>query len=284
MSQVRTNLAMSRKEAEEKIAVQIQEGNQIGNFSIESSESLRKVRSQYYKWNDFNATLLEKMFDSNEISNKYQGIGVSRIAVVHPGERHSLGEEVQEFRRDIRDKIDRLESIKNRLELYEEPRREMKEGTIEHAEILSNRIFIVHGRDEGPKQSVARLLGKLGLEPIILHEQPNKGRTVIEKFEDYSDVGYAVVLLTPDDMGGLKSEKGEPDLRPRARQNVVFEQGFFVGKLRRSRVCALLAKDVEQPSDMSGVLYISLDENNAWELRLAKELKAAGYDIDLNML
>ncbi|MEE8356570.1 MAG: nucleotide-binding protein, partial [Anaerolineales bacterium] len=100
----------------------------------------------------------------------------------------------------------------------------------------SKKIFIVHGRDEEAKDSLARFLEKLGLEVIILHEQPNQGRTIIEKFEDYSDVGFAVVLLTPDDIGGRANDL---ELLPRARQNVVFELGFFIGALGRERVCAL---------------------------------------------
>ena len=99
-----------------------------------------------------------------------------------------------------------------------------------------NKIFVIHGHDESARETVARFLEKLALEPIILHEQPNKGRTIIEKFEDYADVGFAVVLLTPDDVGAIKDR--EADLRPRARQNVVFEFGYFIGKLGRERVCA----------------------------------------------
>ena len=101
----------------------------------------------------------------------------------------------------------------------------------------TNQVFVIHGHDESARESVARFLEKLELEPIILHEQPNKGRTIIEKFEDYADVRFAVVLLTPDDVGAVKDRAD--DLRPRARQNVVFEFGFFIGKLGRERVCAL---------------------------------------------
>ncbi|HET6332086.1 MAG TPA: nucleotide-binding protein, partial [Polyangiales bacterium] len=101
----------------------------------------------------------------------------------------------------------------------------------------TRRVFVVHGRDESAKEAVARFLAKLDLEPIILHEQPNQGRTVIEKFEGSADVDFAVVLLTPDDTGELADGSGEP--KPRARQNVIFELGYFVGRLGRSRVCAL---------------------------------------------
>ncbi|MCX7922032.1 MAG: DUF3578 domain-containing protein [Clostridia bacterium] len=161
----------------------------------------------------------------------------------------------------------------NSIEIEEDKR--MKVDSIDN-----NRIFIVHGRNEVYKEKAARLLEKLDLEPIILHEQTNKSRTIIEKFESYSDVKYAIVLLTPDDEGKLT--KTSSDLKGRARQNVIFELGYFIGKLGRDRVCSLYLDDVELPSDISGVTYIELDKTDAWKFNLAKELKEAGFRIDLN--
>ena len=144
----------------------------------------------------------------------------------------------------------------------------------------TNDVFIVHGRDEGTKEAVARFLTKLGLGPIILHEQPNQGRTVIEKFEQNAEVPFAVVLLTPDDVGSLWDD--QPNLRLRARQNVIFELGYFTGSLGRERVCALTKGDLEEPSDYEGVVYIPLDDSGAWKMGLVKELKSAGLDVDAN--
>lgn len=143
----------------------------------------------------------------------------------------------------------------------------------------TNKIFVVHGHDNAMKEAVARFVEQNGLQPIILHEQPNSGRTVIEKFEAYSDVGFAIVLLTPDDKGAAMSE-GE--LSNRARQNVVFEMGFFVGKIGRDKVAVLHKSDIELPSDISGIMYVKVDDAGAWKFLLAKELKEAGYNIDLN--
>lgn len=142
----------------------------------------------------------------------------------------------------------------------------------------SNRIFIVHGREDGPREAVARFLEGLGFEPIILHEQANQGRTVIEKVEAHSDVGFAVVILTPDDEGGLKGAK----LQPRARQNVLLELGYFIGRLTRSRVCTLKAGEMEIPSDWRGVVDEPFDTGGGWRQTLARELEAAGYQIDWN--
>lgn len=144
----------------------------------------------------------------------------------------------------------------------------------------ANKIFIIHGRDNSARDAVARFLEQLKLEAIILHEQPNQGRTIIEKFEDYADVKFAVVLLTPDDEGALKEQNHKYESR--ARQNVVFEFGYFIGKLGRENVCALVKGNIEKPSDCDGIIYIPLDDNHGWKFQLLRELNAAGFKVDAN--
>lgn len=143
----------------------------------------------------------------------------------------------------------------------------------------ARKVFIVHGHDEGARESVARFLEQLQFDPIILHEQANQGRTIIEKIEAHGDVGFAVILLTPDDVGSAK----EADLQQRARQNVILELGYFVGRLGRARVCALKRGDIEVPSDFGGVVYEPFDAGGAWKQALCRELQAAGFDIDWNV-
>jgi predicted nucleotide-binding protein len=142
----------------------------------------------------------------------------------------------------------------------------------------SRTVFIVHGHDSHPREAVARFLERIGFEPIILHEQPNGGRTIIEKFEKHGDVGFAVVLLTPDDFGGANGSAPES----RARQNVILELGYFIGALGRNRVCALKSGDLELPSDLLGVGWQPFDEGGGWKQALAGELQEAGYEIDWN--
>lgn len=141
-----------------------------------------------------------------------------------------------------------------------------------------SKIFIVHGHDKALKQSVARCMEKQGIEAVILSEQANKGKTIIEKLEEHSDISCAICLFTADDSG--KSNK-ETDYKSRARQNVVLEAGFFMGKLGRERVVFIAEEGLELPSDLQGVVYT--DSKN-WEIDLLKELKAIGYNIDLNQL
>ena len=140
----------------------------------------------------------------------------------------------------------------------------------------SNRVFVVHGHDNEMKQAVARIVERLGLEAVILHEQPDRGQTIIEKIERFSDVGFAVVVLSPDDMGHSKAD-GPDAARPRARQNVILELGYFAGKLGRENVVALHRGDIELPSDYDGVLYTTYDGDGAWPYKLTRELRESGY-------
>jgi predicted nucleotide-binding protein len=148
---------------------------------------------------------------------------------------------------------------------------------------ISNRAFIVHGHDEAAKQSVARALEQIGLDPVILHEQVSRNRTIIEKIEAHRDVGYAVVLLTPDDIGATCTK---PDaIRPRPRQNVLFELGYFMGYLGRDRVCVLKKGELELLSDYDGVVYVPMDAPGIdWRLKMAQEIEAAGIAVDFGKL
>ena len=142
-----------------------------------------------------------------------------------------------------------------------------------------NKIFIVHGHDNETKLEVARFIEKIGFEAIILHEQASNSQTIIEKIESYTDVGFGVVIYTACDIGAMKLKSNE--LQDRARQNVVFEHGFLIGKLGRSNVCSLVKGAIETPSDISGVVYTLMDSGH-WQIEVAKELKQSGYDVDMN--
>ncbi len=143
----------------------------------------------------------------------------------------------------------------------------------------NNKVFIVHGQDSQSKTDVENLLLKLGLDPVILHMENNLGKTIIEKFEHYSDqVSYAIVLLTPDDSGCSAADalKDPPKLQPRARENVILELGYFIGKLSRSRV-TVLNKGIDPPSDVHGLVYVSM-ETPDWRHKVASDLHAAGFE------
>ncbi len=149
-------------------------------------------------------------------------------------------------------------------------------NSIAKTEAYNNKIFIVHGHDGELQQSVARVLEKQDIKPIILSEQVNNGNSIIEKIESYCDVSAAVILFTKDDMGKLKSAES---YTYRARQNVVFEAGYFIAKLGRSRVIIIKEEELEIPSDLSGVVYTA---RNNWQVEVLRELKSMGMDIDFN--
>ena len=150
-------------------------------------------------------------------------------------------------------------------------------------EKASQKVFIVHGHDEATKSAVARFVERLDLEAVVLAEQPSEGLTIIEKFEKYAtSADFAIVLMTPDDVGASVQKKN--DLKLRARQNVIFELGYFFHALGRKGVCALYKEGVELPSDIYGVVYVLIDEFDAWQLTLAREMKQAGLSFDANKL
>ncbi len=163
---------------------------------------------------------------------------------------------------------------------------ENKKESSKKEKIISKnkKVFVVHGHDEEMKQNAARVLEKLDLEPIILHEQPNKGKTIIEKFEDCSeDISFAIVLLSPDDKG-CEVKKFSESAKSRTRQNVILELGYFIGKLGRNNVFVLFKEenDFELPSDILGILFTPFKKG--WELEMVQELQSCGYDVDANRL
>jgi predicted nucleotide-binding protein len=235
-------------------------------------------KTDYENWCNTTIGFLVKCFGSDSDIE---------FAVMHSdGMRLSLGRESeayleQERAERLANKSARLTSAIEQLEVEGEVELKPIPAAVPHFEATGRKVFLVHGRDTGPRESCARFLSQLGLEVVILHEQPDQGQTVIEKFEKHANVRFAVVLLTADDRGGERNIQFDGQ-KPRARQNVIFELGFFLGRLGRSRVCALYEEGVELPSDYHGVIYVPIDGGEAWKLRLAKELKAAGLEVNMN--
>ena len=193
------------------------------------------------------------------------------------------GNEPEKFERAKASLLKALENTKNALQedIYGELIDEESENI---SPSLSNKIFIVHGHDSELKNDVERFIHEIGLEPIVLHRQADGGNTIIEKFEKNSDVGYAFILLTPDEIAYTIDQKDVTDdsrtIEYRARPNVIFEFGYFVGKLGRSKVCCLHKGDTSIPSDLSGLVYKKVDVNiESVAYSVIKELKAVGYNI-----
>lgn len=274
-------LRVSREEAKEKITEQRRMGQQIllslsGTGPVTAQRLLQIVdgaKRDLEKWAKYTIDLLEVLFEDMAVGRQF---GNDWIHL-------SDGNRLREVIKWIEHRINRLDSILERIDLF--PTGEEKGKAIKLSapiKTFNRNIFIVHGHDNEAKLEVARFLEKLNCHPIILHEQADRGRTIIEKFEAHSDVSFAVVLLTPDDVGHPQNEPSQA--KSRARQNVVLELGFFIGKLGRSNVCPLMKGEIEVPSDYHGVVYKRMDSSGAWQFDLAKELREAGIAVDMNKI
>lgn len=281
----KTLLKKSKSVFEQELTEQINIGQKIIEDRIENDEAFSKAKREFSEWSDYNLELIKQSFTEpyNEYWRSYDNAGnaIGLMAAIG-GRRQQPGEILNEFIQKVESKLDNLNKLKNKVKLIE--------SSVEEPQIIANKtiqrnmsqVFIVHGHDEEAKTKTARFIEKLGLEAIILHEQASSSRSIIEKIEEYSDVGFGIVLYTPCDIGGKQTEN--PELKSRARQNVVFEHGFLIGKIKRENVCALVKGDVELPNDISGVVYVQMDSADSWKYTIAKEMRASGYEIDMNKI
>lgn len=199
---------------------------------------------------------------------------------------------IKEYKDNIKRLSNHMQGDIERVDLIECVAAEAELKTVYQPKALSQEIFIVHGHNEEMKQTVARVVSQLGLKPIILHERPNEGKTIIEKFEsNVESINFAIVLLSADDLAasardlnGIEGEDVLHHLEKRARQNVVFEMGYFAGRLGRANVFFLLQESVAKPGDLDGIVYIAYDAAHAWRFELVKELKNAGYKVSADQI
>lgn len=276
-------LTIPRDEAKARLQERIEKGLELKQRRVETRETFEALSNDYKKWNSFNSELLKRVFTTDEMAKEYDLWGAMSISMHEP----SLGEKIVRFYKDIDNKIHRLDSIIERLELIPlSAAIQTSVPTHESSPVLprTKKVFVVHGRDEIAKANLEIFLHEVGLEPVVLHRQADEGMTIIEKFEKHSDVGYAFILLTPDEVAYLAIEESKPDAERskelRSRPNVIFEFGYFVGKLGRSRVCCLYTGNVSLPSDVSGMIYKRYEKNiDEVAYSITKDLKASGYAI-----
>ena len=276
-------LIVPRSEAKKQIEGQLNKAYELRGTPIKSDADVEIAKSEATKWRNVTTTMLANIFSDTSKASEYaertREVNFSLVEL-------SSSEEADIFKLRMNARITELESILESLEFIPElpparPQSQLVSMPAPNNTIHSNKVFIVHGHDEGKRDAVASLLHQLKLSPVILAEQANKGQTIIEKFEQSSnEVSYAVVLLTPDDIGTSKDKPNE--LKPRARQNVIFELGYFAAKLGRKNVCALHKGGIEIPTDYQGVAYVSMDSED-WKWRLAREIKQI-IPVDLNLL
>jgi predicted nucleotide-binding protein len=275
-------LAVTREDAKTKLQARIEKGLELKQRRVDTRGAFESLSNDHSKWNSFNSELLTRIFTTDELADEYDSWSGMAISMHEP----SLGEKIAKVYKDVDKKIHRLDSIIERLELIplNSAATTVPAGEAPATEVRTKRVFVVHGRDDVAKTSLEVFLHEIGLEPIVLHRQADEGMTIIEKFEKHSDVGYAFILLTPDEVAYLASEEGKPNGERneefRARPNVIFEFGYFVGKLGRSRVCCLYTGNVSLPSDVSGMIYKRYERSiEEVAYSVIKDLKASGYAV-----
>ena len=271
-------LLVSKEYAVTKIERQLEIGRWLRtDRTIDSDEELDKLRLEANNWSRYNLDLLARLFDNPDI--------VGYINFYH---QFCTEPYYAAYQSDMGESISSLEGIRDQLELFDEhsdisrrtPNNKVSDNPVCN---LGDDVFIVHGHDEVARLAMVNFVKTFDLNPIILDEKANEGHTIIEKFEAHArEAGYAIILLTPDDVGARKDDKEQT--KPRARQNVILELGYFMGKLGRERVCVLHKEEVELPSDIYGIVYVPMDSSDGWQLKLAKEMNHAGLPIDPNDL
>jgi predicted nucleotide-binding protein len=275
-----SKLRVSKEEAYQKIQAQIEKGQQLRVRRIDSYDELEDARADFVNWSEYNEKLLLVLFDNSSIVDVYNKPYDDKEI----WDTYDLVPNIDKYRRDVTTKIKRLGGISDQLVLFNDPS-DTSQPTFSNEDIsntlqptFSDEVFIVHGHDEAAKHAGARFVEKLGLNAIILDEQVSRGQTIIEKLEQKaSNADFAIVLLTPDDMGAPKDKLDE--LKPRARQNVVLELGYFLRGLGRERVCVLHKEKVELPSDIHGIIYVPMDDYDGWQNKLRQEIEHAGLPV-----
>ncbi|MDE0423236.1 MAG: nucleotide-binding protein [Candidatus Poribacteria bacterium] len=272
-------LRESREEAEKKIQERIEKGQQLRDRQIDSRNEYSLALNAHGNWSRHNKNLLLQLFDGSLVAEEYARccifppIGI--VSSPNTEERVEFSRDLTRYRENVDRDINYLMGIQNQLELFDEP--------APFTRNFGDKIFIVHGHNEAAKHKIARFVTDLDLTATILDEQPSKGQTIIDKFEEHAEeAGFAIVLLTADDVGAPKDKTDES--KPRARQNVILELGYFLCGLGRDRVCILYEEGVELPSDIHGIIYVQMDDRGAWKMELAQEIASVGITIDMNKL
>lgn len=273
-------LTISNDDFKNRLTQRIEIGEELHSRQIQSQEDYNKLKHDTDIWTDYNFEMLKQVFNypDNDYMDSYNHAGYTFMGQMGEVQNNPT----QTKKNLIGYKLSELKSLLAKADLIKSEKANASSPTTTAKQLSKTEVFIVHGHDDLAKTKTARFIEKLGLKPIILHEQTSSGKTIIEKIEEYSNVGFGIVLYTPCDKGCKNGD--ESKLLNRARQNVVFEHGYLIGKIGRQNVCALVRDEVEVPNDISGVVYVKMDADESWHLKVARELRSSGYDIDLNRL
>jgi len=254
------------EKADDLIEKQLVHGDTLLKLKINNIQQWKSTETKFKAWNSENYELLKSIFKNNKVAKDYSSSAwsIGRIFISDL----KLSEKTAKLFCDIKEKLDKLSSIKLSLGIFK-----IKTETGERDN--SKKLFFVHGTDCSTKSEVINFITQIGLEPIVLKEFIAGGKTLIDEILTRLEVKFAIVLLTPDNVGGVQPEK----LKFRADQNVILELGIFVGLFGRENVCGLCSSGLQLPEDYHGFEYIQIDKQNKWQKQIVKELRKAGFEI-----
>ena len=266
-----SGLRVSAADAKKEIQKAIRKGRSLPGYGDDDIYEIDEADRKHDQWVEVTKCMLVSIFDSD--------VEIARFDDAFPA-AGTDAEDDDEYAERLGEGIDAqvasLVTVRDSLPYY----RPSKTGQRAPASAPrdSRKVFVVHGHDEDALHDVEQFIRSLKLDPVVLYKQANRGKTVIEKFEKHSDVGFAVVLLTPDDYA--YSKKAPKKVEERPRPNVILELGYVLAKLGRERVCALKKGDIATPSDIHGVIWVEMDEKGKWRKQLGREMKAADMPVD----
>jgi predicted nucleotide-binding protein len=258
MKRVKPHLTVDLTTAHQKLDIMISEGLKMVHESIASMEAMRSAQRKYHAWNSGVFQELKALFSHTDIAVEYAAspLKIGRIFFVDT----SLSEIKAKHYRIVREKVEKLHSIKASLDL-------LALRTPSQCDII-----LLHSEPSSVADAVLTLLHDNLLKPIILKEYAHAGQTLIEQIQDDPRIRYAIAILTPDLHPSVATLH-------RADQNLILELGIFIGKLGRENVSAVIAPNLDLPADFHDFQYIDFDTEEAWKTKLSSELRQAGYEV-----
>lgn len=253
-------LAIPYHDAADEIRDMIEKGRVLQNSVIEFEKDLEQSKVGYYSWSKENEEHLRRIFATDDEAKRYK----ENFALVLKRKIY-LSDMVKDFRELVKSKVKHLEAIVNRLTIVTDIDFDIHHDEISYLSSTDNKAVVLHGSKK-IRDFVAKVLEENQMEAVVLKDKSG----VIDDFDNHEDAHHFIVILSNDDIGAAKSKIN--NLKPRARQNVILELGYILGKIGSGKVIILYENDVEIPSVLRGVTTLKLT-GKSWQKKLAREIQ-----------